>query len=117
MVHWDLVIVRNVLVGVVVGSLGAICGADSKVDVAVGGVVVADVGKERLIIGFPRGYGCVFSFILAVIVPVDDGAGDGWSSSSLLLVAPKESVAAVYQPKASVSAALWLGLSSKGGGG
>lgn len=59
-------------------------GADNRVDVALGEIIgllavlllvlaaaaVADVGKERLIIEFPRGYGCVRNFIVASTVAV-----------------------------------------------
>lgn len=95
---------------------------DSWVDVAFGELMagdVADVGKERLIIEFPRGYGCVLNFIFAVqvVVPLwdadavavavaepNDSCGGGICGGGFV-VAP--SVVGVDQPQASVSTAVW----------
>lgn len=96
--HWVLVIDKNAFdeeAAVEDNGWGwSGCECDNWVDVAWGKligfaavlvVLVVDAGKERLIIEFPRGYGCVFSFILAVIVAIP------LLLVGVLLVPPKDS--------------------------
>lgn len=114
--HCVFVIERNAFEGEEAvegeGKFGAAdFGTDNSVEVALGetiglvALLVADVGKDKLIIEFPRGYGRVFNFILAetvaavVFVVVVCVPNDSCSGSGSLI----PSVVGVDQPKASTS--------------